>query len=200
MKKSLMPLLLILIIAFSAQMALGQCEIIGTIEANATNNPSGPDWAYTMTIDWDTGSQHGLSHLNLLMDSIGGTCSCADFMAALSWNDPIGSSDGHPSCPVNYEGFLECGGDPSIPGVDGVLLKFEPVENGGCEPGRIGTATFVFYSDLGPAPIDGDILTLVEKDSNNSCFGTLTGVFPTMTCDPVSTEDRAWGSAKGLYR
>jgi len=199
MSKFIMNVVMILAIAAFAQIAVAECYISGSVDVEA-NAESGPAWVYTLSLSWDTGGQHGLSHANLLLDGIGGTCSCADFQDALSWSDPIGSSNGDSDCTVHYDGFLECSGDPSIPGVEGFLLKFEPDESDGCEPGPTGSAEFVFYSDLGPAPIDADILTMVEKDSNNSCFGSLTGYFPAMTCDPVSTEARGFGSIKGMYR
>ncbi len=200
MKKLSMSLVLVLVILTSAQFALAQCDISGTIVATANPDPLGPPWVYTLTIDWDTGTPYALSHMDLLMDTAGGTCSCADFMDVLSWDDPIGSSNGDPFCTVDYTGNLECAGDPSIPGVDGILLKFEPIEDLGCAPGVTGTATFVFYSHLGPAPIDEDILSLVDKFAGNSCFGALSGDFPSMTCDPVETDKLEWGSAKSMYR
>ena len=185
---------------FGAQAAVAECFIGGTITADSNPDPLGPDWMYTMVISWDTGTSYGLSHANLLMDVYTGNCLCQDFMAALSWDDPVGSSDGYPDgCTVYYQGFLECEGDPSIPGVGDILLKFEPIE-GDCEPGPTGTATFVFYSDLMPAPINEDILTAVDKHSNESCFGNLSGFFPAMACDPVGNEESSWGNLKGLFR
>ncbi len=200
MKKLSMSLLLVLMMMTTAQFALAQCDISGTIEASPTTDPMWPAWTYTLTIYWDTGTPYALSHMDLLMDTATGTCTCADFMDAITWGDPIGYSDGDPSCTVDYTGNLECNGDPSIPGVDNILLKFEPIEDMGCEPGTMGTATFVFYSHLGPAPIDEDILSLVDKFAGNSCFGSLSGDFPSMACDPVDTEKLEWGSVKGLFR
>jgi len=182
-----------------AQVSTNPCDISGTIVA-APNPGSGPAWMYTLTLTWDTGSQYALSHMNLVMDAAGGTCTCQDFVDAIDWSDPIGSSDGDPSCTVDYEGRLQCNGDPSIPGAEGIMLKFEPIETGGCEPGTVGSATFVFYSNLAPAPIDEDVLTLVDKYALNSCWGGLSGDFPAMSCDPVSAEDVDWGKAKSLYR
>lgn len=200
MKKLSMNLLLVLLVLGSAQLAMGQCDITGNIVASATADPGLPNWTYTLTVSWDTGSQHALSHMNLLLDNAGGTCTCADFTDALDWANPIGSSNGDPACTVDYEGLMECNGDPSIPGVDSILLKFEPIEGTGCEPGTTGVATFVFYSDLGPAPIDEDILSLVDKFAQNSCFGHLSGDFPSLSCDPVGILEVPWGQAKGIYR
>jgi len=200
MKKMTTFLILAVFVMTGAQLAFGQCDIHGTVEANANPDPMGPNWIYTLTVYWDTGGPYALSHMNLLMDIAGGTCNCADFVDAISWDHPIGYSDGDPSCSVDYAGNLECDGDPSIPGVDNILLKFEPIEGMGCEPGTTGTATLYFYSDLPPAPIDEDILTLVDKFANDYCFGGLTGDFPAMACDPVPANRIPWGGAKGLYR
>lgn len=191
---------MVLVIGLGAQAALAECFIGGTITASPNPNLSGPNWMYTMVVTWDTGNSYSLSHANLLLDSAGGTCVCQDFMDAMSWGSPAGSSDGTPMpCSVDYEAFLECEGDPSIPEVDGILLKFEPIE-GDCEPGPTGTGTFVFYSNLDPYPIDEDILSVVDKHAQEYCFGHLSGDFPGMACDPVSTEDSSWGQLKGMYR
>ena len=121
-------------------------------------------------------------------------------MEALTWFNPIGSGPGEDGCVVDYDGFLECKGDPSIPGVEGILLKFEPVEAEGCEPGNTGTASFIFYSHLGPVPVDEDLLSLVDKYGLQHCFGYLAGDFPGMPCDPVSDDPTSFGSLKGLFR
>jgi hypothetical protein len=189
-----------LALVFGAQAALAECFIGGTITADPNPDPQGPTWMYTVVISWDTGNNYSLSHANLLMDSSTGTCRCQDFMDALIWDDPAGSSDGTPMpCTVDYQAFLECEGDPSIPEVEGILLKFEPIE-GDCEPGPTGTGTFVFYSNLPPYPINEELLSVVDKYSLEYCFGFLSGDFPTMVCDPVGNEDSNWGELKGMFR
>lgn len=193
--------LTLLTVVFGAQAALAQCFIGGTITASPNPNLSGPNWMYTMEISWDTGNNYSLSHANLLIDPGLGTCTCQDFTDALSWDSPIGTSNGYPEpCTVEYEGFLECGGDPSIPEVSGFLLKFEPIEDEFCEPGPTGTATFTFYSNLPPVPIDEEILSVVDKHAQEYCFGNMSGDFPAMACDPVGTQDSSFGSLKGLFR
>jgi hypothetical protein len=182
-----------------AGAAAAECLVSGNISAEASGDPMLPAWKYTMTVTWDTGTPYALSHLDLLLDPVGGTCLCEDFAEALVIVNPAGSSDGYGGCMVDYNAYLECNGDPSIPGVDGILLKFEPIE-GACEPSNTGTGTFVFYSDLGPVPVDEDILSLVDKFSTQHCFGNLTGFFPGMACNPVDGQGSTWGSAKGLYR
>ena len=102
-------------------------------------------------------------------------------------------------CTVFYDAFLECDGDPSIEGIEGFLLKFEPIEDEGCEPGEMGMGTFVFYSDFPPAPIDEDYVSLVDKHGQLYCTGTLTGDFPGIPCNPVANEGATWTQVKGLY-
>jgi len=201
MKTRLLIGLTMLTLVFGAQVAVAECFIGGTITASDNPDPEGPIWMYTMEITWDTGNNYSLSHANLLLDPGLGTCLCQDFMDALSWGDPIGSSDGYPMpCTVDYQGFLECDGDPSIPEVTGFLLKFEPINDESCEPGPTGTGTFIFYSDLSPAPINEDVLSVVDKHGQDFCFGNLTGEFPAIPCDPVEYKDSSWGNLKGLYR
>ena len=216
MKNKIFIGIMMLVLIISAQAAFAECSIDGTITASSNPDPSGPRWMYTMVVVWDTDSQYSLSHFNLLMDSELGTCTCQDFVDALSWGDPIGSSDGQPNgCTVDYRGYLECRGDPSIPGVGGILLKFEPIhdptiadsdgiqrenEQDICEPGPTGTGTFVFYSDLPPGTIDEDILSGVDKHGKEYCFGHMSGDFPAMACDPVGSEDTSWGALKGMFR
>jgi len=176
----------------------GDCNLYGTIVASANPDPAGAKWVYTLNVEWDTGSRYALSHISMILDVEGGTCSCGDFYEALSWEPVIGTSTCGSSCETQYRGELGCKGDPSIPGVGGITLKFEPMD--GCEPGTIGHASFIFFSNLPPVPIDQDILSMVDKFGQNSCFGYLSGQFPGLPCDPVDTEDSSWGSVKGLFR
>jgi hypothetical protein len=200
-KTKIMIGIAMLTLVFGAQAVMADCFIGGTITASANPDPMGPIWMYTMVITWDTGNEYSLSHANLLMDAASGTCLCGDFLDALSWNDPAGSSDGYPmGCTVDYQAFLECEGDPSIPEVTGILLKFEPIYDEFCEPGPTGTGTFVFYSNLDPVPIDEEILSVVDKHAGEYCFGHMAGDFPNMPCDPVSNEDSTWGNLKGMFR
>jgi len=201
MRKFVLIGMTMLTLVFCAQAVMAECFIGGTITASANPDPLGPVWMYTMVITWDTGNEYSLSHANLLMDAASGTCLCQDFLDALSWEDPAGSSDGYPApCTVDYRAFLECDGDPSIPGVEGILLKFEPIEDEFCEPGPTGTGTFVFYSNLDPYPINEEILSVVDKHAGEYCFGYMAGDFPDMPCDPVDSEDSSWGNVKGLFR
>lgn len=198
MKLALACLALATLVAPAA--ALAQCSINGTITADLSGDPGLPTWQYTLVVNWDTGSQYALSHADLLIDPVGGTCSCWDIEAALSFVNPSGSSDGEGGCTVPYDGYIECNGDPSIPDVTGILLKFEPDESTGCEPGTTGVGTFVFYSEQSPVPVDEDILSLVDKFAGNFCFGNVSGEFPGLACNPVPNGATSWGSLKGQYR
>ena len=201
MKTRVMITICALILVCGSLPAQAVCFLGGTITASSNPDPEGPTWMYTMEISWDMDSQFALSHVNLLLDPGLGTCLCQDFHDALMWGSPAGSSTGYPDdCMVDYDAYLACDGDPSIPGVEGFLLKFEPIEGGSCEPGPVGTGTFVFYSNLPPAPIDEDILSVVDKFSGENCLGSLAGDFPGIPCDPVANEDATWGSLKGLFR
>ena len=129
-----------------------------------------------------------------------GACLCQDFADALNWASPAGSSDGEPDgCTVYYDVFLECDGDPSIDGIEGILLKWEPIEDEFCEPGPVGSGTFTFFSDLPPVAIDEENLFLIEKHSGEACEGAITGVFPSLVCDPVATDASSWSRLKRLY-
>lgn len=198
MKMLLLGLFLTATVATSAP-ALAECSITGACTAAASTDPAHAGWTYTLVVSWDTGTPYALSHLDLLLDTVGARCSCADIAAGLVLVNPAGNSDGEGGCTVPYTVALECQGDPSIPGVGGILLKFEPNETD-CQPGATGSATFTFGSLLPPAPVDEDILSLVDKFGTQHCFGQLTGVFPGMACNPVIDQGCAWGAVKGLYR
>jgi hypothetical protein len=187
--------------------AQAQCTVGGDITAAMTTDPLLPDWEYTMTVTWDTGTMFGLSHFNLLVDLTGGTCECQEVMDSIMLVNPAGTGDGVTSgpgggdpCTLDYNANWACDGDPSIPGVEGIIIKFEPDESLGCEPAPAGTVDVVFYSDLPPTPVDEDVLSMSDKAGLIYCFGTVTGVFPGLACDPVPNDTESWGGLKGLYR
>ncbi len=181
--------------------ALAECTITGVVTAEANvDQPAMGDWMYTLHLTWDTDAQYALSHFNLVLDLPGGTCDCSAFAAGLTWASPAGTSTGDPDgCTIDYDIMLQCDGDPSLPGDEGILLKFEPIENDMCEPGVTGSGTFVFYSDFDPAPINEEALLLIQKFSGLSCSGYLSGEFPGFPCDPVGAESATWSRIKTLY-
>lgn len=174
------------------------CNIAGTVTAARNTDPAWPAWKYTMVINYDTGNRYQLSHLDVLLDVAGGTCSCQNFYDTLVLPPVIGQSG--TACKTYYTPEINCQGDPSIPNLSGIALKLNPTTTS-CDPGTAGTATFVFYSRLSPGIIDEEALTLADKSGKTYCFGHLTGAFPAMPCDPMGTEDsETWGSLKGMYR
>lgn len=198
MKESAIILLLLvtttLILPASAS---AECLITGNVSAEVCNNPLGT-FCYTLEINWDNDSPYGLSHFCLIVDAEGGTCSCADFSDNISFGLISGSSNGEGGCLVEYSSGLECDGDPSI-GMPGIMFKFEPIEET-CEPGPTGSGSFVFYSNLPPVPVDEEAISLVDKSAQNYCTGNITGVFPGLACDPVSTSEVHVGALKSIYR
>ncbi len=180
----------------SAETAM--CGISGTVSATRNYDPAWPAWKYTMTVNYDTGNKYQLSHLDVLLDIAGGSCSCQNFYDTLVFPAVVGTSG--TTCKTYYTPEINCQGDPSIPNLYGIALKLNPTVTS-CDPGTAGTATFTFYSRLSPGVIDEEALTLADKSGKTYCFGHLTGAFPAMPCDPMGTEDSAtWGAVKGMYR
>jgi hypothetical protein len=199
--RPLRTLLIFSLLTLAAVPAFADCIITGQITATEADEGAPGAWCYTLVVDWDTGTVHALSHLDLIVDLPGGTCLCSDFAQNIIFAEPGGSSDGYPDgCTVEYDAYLECNGDPSIPGIEGILFKWEPIEDMGCEPGPTGQGTFVFYSDLDPVPVDEELPLVVQKASGDYCEGSIGGVFPSLPCDPVTGDDASWSRVKGLYR
>ncbi len=80
------------------------------------------------------------------------------------------------------------------------MFKFEPIEDAGCEPGPVGHGTFVFYSDLAPVPMNEEFVALIDKASQESCTGNVSGVFPGLACDPVANDHINIGGMKSLFQ
>ena len=193
--------LLGLAVAAAPAVAQDPCDIHGNIiaEPNAAEPDMGA-WLYRLVVNWNTGVQYALSHIDLIMDDPQGRCTCEEVGAALRWHDPIGFSMESPTyCLVFYAPEFLCEGDPSID-VPGIMLKFEPYEDESCEPGTGGVATFTFYSDYPPGNIAEPNLFLVDKHGQLSCDGPVEGQFPMLPCDPVRTEPTSWGALRSLYR
>lgn len=182
-------------------LALADCSITGAMTATQNiTDPLLPTWTYSLTVTWDTGTPYALSHFDILLDAGGEVCTCGDFAMALEWPQPAGASDGEGmTCLVPYDLELECLGDPSID-LQEIILKFEPREMNGCEPGATGTGTFTILSDVPPAPIAEPNLFLVDKHGQLVCHGQLSGVFPSLPCDPTEARASSWGCLKSGYR
>ena len=189
------PALLIILLPATA---LGQFSLTGEITAERVDDPLG-SWAYTLHVTWDTGTRYGLSHLDLIFDD-GRNCDCEEIFASVRWGDPAGTmtaEGGGMLLDVDHE--LNCKGDPSIDVVV-PLFKFSPREHDGHEAGPTGEMTVVFYSNYAPAAIAEPNLFLVDKFSQYSDFGQVTGVFPALACDPLPIEADTWDSLKARYR
>ena len=191
---------ILLMLIFTAGAATADdCYINGV--STAEPNPDDPllgTWKYTITIDYDTGSNYGVSHIDLLLDEPD-NCLCEDFDAGLAWVATAGYfyNDGD-VCQVDLMAMLECKGDPSLDLVE-PMLKFEYDEEADCEPGPAGTAVIYIYSFFGPAPIAEPNMFLVDKHAQLACTGEITGVFPGLPCDPVPDATHSWGAVKSLY-
>lgn len=197
--------LLILLAAAPApagQIVVPDC-ISGTSTAELVNDSLG-DWKYTFTVQWGPVA-HGLSHLDLLLGFAGCSCACDAF--SFGAPDSAGTSNGESSdkdgddadtCRVRYQAQYECHGDPSIPGEEGPLVKWEPASQG-CEPGKSGSGVFCFYSDWPPTAASEANQYLLFKFGSDSCAGHLTGMIPNCQCE-TSTESTSWGSVKSRFR
>ncbi|MHB8078880.1 MAG: hypothetical protein ACYDIE_06465 [Candidatus Krumholzibacteriia bacterium] len=185
----------------AASPAGAGCLITGVCSASPnTVQPCVGAWQYTLTVDWDTGTKCAPSHFDLLIAAPGSACDCPAVDRALNWLSPVGSAAGVPAgCTVPFEGLLSCYGDPSACLSD-LLLKFEPTETDVCTLPPSGQAVFTLYSDYPPAPISEPNLFLVDKTGQLVCYGSVTGVFPGLPCDPTATESSSWGSQKSAYR
>jgi len=167
----------------------------------ATHTPGHPlgEWEYCVTVDWSTGA-YAVSHLDVLLGLLDCPCICDEFPFAAE--DTAGSSGGTratPPCAVSYAASYECAGDPSTPGEEGPLVKFEPY-GGECEPGPSGTGTFCFYTDWPPRSVQTPNSLLLIKYGPESCSGELTGDLPLCSCGETATEQRGWGWVKKLFR
>ena len=180
--------------------ACAVCILTGT--STAVPNPDDPGlgaWKYCIEIDWITGSQYALSHANVILLLESCACVCDDFPFGSADTAGISSGVIHESgsCTVYYYAEFNCYGDPSIPGLDVPIVKFEPYEDE-CEPGPMGSGTFCFYTDWPPEQIvDSDSL-LALKAGQTFCYGDLTGMLPSCQCD-VPIETAQWGVVKALF-
>ncbi len=198
--------LLLLAVGLIPLTASADCFITGhsTAELN-TEYPELGTWKYTIELNWDSGDNHGLSHIDLLLGFAGHSCECDEF--AFGFAEPAGLSNGwgeddrdddEEPCDVYYEGEFECHGDPSLPNVEEPIIKFEPDEED-CEPGPIGSGVFVFYSNWEPEPVDTPNEWLVFKAAGNKCSGPLTGELPVLGCETVAATPASWSNLKTLY-
>lgn len=198
--KKFVALLVLTLTTIAVGTSQAECFISTHIEAELnTDDPGLGTWKYTVILSWDTGTQYGLSHFNIWLDEEGFNCGCAEIASSLNLVNPAGLATGEGgACSVPFDSYLECGGDPSL-GINGILIKFEPDEDT-CEAGASGEGSFVFYSNYSPAPVALPNSFVVDKHGQLSCYGSVTGVFPGLACNPVGTLVGSWGSIKSIYR
>lgn len=180
--------------------AVAEELLAGTIVAEPDNGATGLGaWKYTMTVVWDTGTPYGLSHVDLIIDD-GVHCSCTAIHDAIVWGEAPGYLTGEEDdCLIGLEPELNCDGDPSID-LDAPVFKLEPNEGPYCHAGPTGELVVSFYSDFPPGSIADPNLFLVDKYARYSDFGMVTGVFPSLPCDPVDVEPVRWDALKAYYR
>jgi hypothetical protein len=70
--------------------AFAVCVIDADIAATPGEDPSQPAWTYEVNLTWSNAT--GVDHWMLLLDTEFGTCSCADFQAALVLPEPAGGT------------------------------------------------------------------------------------------------------------
>jgi hypothetical protein len=187
----------ILMLLALAVPASSQDCVEGTITAEyQTSGPYALAWKYTLEVTWDAGA-HGLSHLTFDLDLDSCPCICDP---VIFFDSPAGESNGEPEpCTVHYAGDFVCHGDPAIPGQQGVAIKWDAI-SAGCEPGRSGTGTFVFYSLLGPGdPVTPTTDNLWIKFGPEDCSGVLSGRLPICDGCPLPVESTTWGHIKAVY-
>jgi hypothetical protein len=191
---------LVLTLLAAAPSRAGEC-VSGTVTA-ALSQDSGFEglYKYTVQFEWSLG-QFALSHLNVNLSLSSCDCRCDEDL--IVFPVPAGSASGPgddgPFCKLDYFGEYLCNGDPSIPDST-PAVKFEPDQDGGCEPGLSGNGTMCFYSPLAPgAPAVQPALDI--KHGQSVCVGPLSGVLPFCqgTC-AVAVEDHPWGMVKALFR
>ena len=196
--------LLIVILASALVMApsvlQAESSLSGKITAERDDGSGYGAWKYTLHVIWDTGTEYGLSHLDLIVDDGSGRCGCEAFRDAITWDGPPGYlMDQEGECQMGLDPELKCDGDTSI-GVWSPLFKFEPNEGPDCHADPVGEITVVFYSDIAPGAISRPNSLLADRYAQYTDFGMVTGSFPAMPCDPVSAETLPWDRLKAVYR
>ncbi len=202
--RSLFSVLAVLVLIPGAVSATCFIEGHATAEIN-TEYPELGTYKYTIELEWDSGSNHGLSHIDVLLGFAGHSCDCDEFNFEFTeiagWSNGWGEDDrddDEEPCEVYYEGEFECHGDPSLPGIDEPIIKFEPEEED-CEPGPVGSGVFVFYSDWEPVAVDTPNDWLVFKAAGNMCSGQVTGELPILGCETVATDPSSWSDLKSRF-
>lgn len=178
------------------------CSMTGSIEAQPNGGkPWLGAWRYILTVNWGCTTWRPNTNLYFetfwKLDPLWPTCQCAEFAAALHWENPVGAS--LPECVVDYRASLLCDGAPVLGGGGGGrLIGVVPVART-CAGDPDGTARFDFYSDYPPEMGTGQ-LAFWEEEANVSYTAALAGAFPALPCGSTSARARTWGGIKTIYR
>ncbi len=109
--------------------------------------------------------------------------------------DPVDEDE----CTVYYIAEFKCDGDPTVPGLERILVKFEPMVDQECEPGPRGSGTYCFYADWPPVAVSSGNLLLVVKAGQRVYYGELSGYLPGCAF-PSATESLSWSTLRQIYR
>lgn len=185
---------LVFAIQFWATAAFGICVADANISATPLTDPESSGWRYTLTIEWSYGD-YGVSTWSIPLDGPDSECDCNILETELSIPDLAGNSVSNVGdCIVPYTGMLECGPDTPMP--NWTILTYFPDPDATCLMPSGGVTELSFDSILPPQPVAADAAIIIDS----SCAIWVTGVLPTIACDPVSIEEIPWGTIKATYR
>jgi hypothetical protein len=186
---------------WAAVATADDCSLTGT--CTAVPNPDDPvlgAWKCCVEVIWDTGSNHALSHIDVLLGLEACDCVCEEFPFAAQ--NPAGTSIGEEGrsigCSVYYRAEWLCHGDPSLD-IAAPLVKFEPIEQGSCHTTSTGEGLFCFHSDWPPVEVATPNELLARKAANDTCTGQLAGMVPDCSCGYAPVAGCTWGEIKARF-
>jgi len=179
--------------------ALGSPVLARCLEGTsvATYQTDGPYKGYYLyTIELTFMLEKGLSNVTLKLNV--DDCPELACQQLFFFPDPAGRMSGASAdCPVPFFGEYNCRGNPSIDLV-GPVVKWDAGVAGDCEPGKWGSVTLYFYTNVGPDPKVQMPFFLI-KNGQEVCEGFLVGDTPGPAC-MVPSHDTTWGSVKSIYQ
>jgi hypothetical protein len=186
-------LVLCLCVMLAATSAPAIAQVSGTVSAGPSDQLALGAYKYTFNFSWSTSK--GLGHVDLLLAALACDAIC-DGTAPSLFSSPAGSTND--PCVVYFDGTLLCTGDPSVE-EPGPLLKFAPIPDQTCVPGKQGVGTFYFYTNLAPTQSQTYDNLIVVKHGRLKDYGDLTGQLP--GCQLTNAiESQTWGRIKNIFR
>ncbi len=184
----------LLILGLGVSPLTGRC-LEGT--SVATYQTVGPYAGYYLyTVDLTFMLEKGLSNVTLKLNV--DDCPELACQQIFFFPDPAGQMSGESAgCPVPFTGEYNCQGNPSIDLV-GPVVKWDAGSAGGCEPGKTGSVTLYFYTNVGPDP-NSQMPFFLIKNGQEVCEGYLVGDTPGPAC-LIPTQDTNWGTIKSIYQ